>query len=525
MMVRFRWGVLLAACLLASAFPVRSAGPPPFEPVWFYDREMRRQMPEIDPDWLAAGLASDPTAGPEAAVRSLRGEIPGVSEIRYDPNLAEDAAFLRLGGGEAAPDETSPAGSSATARIVQTLTERPTVRFVHPVFRMDGDPVAALDLFRMEWKHGVSPDVRQRLTDAAGAERISGDLWRITVARRPFFKAVNLLAEDLHVRYATPELVPIRPTIQGRLDLDFPGGAIGDSIPFQLTIRFSDGIDLDPAALARLELRPSAIPEALFQLRMASVDHVAAVAHSPVELQGKLRFLAPGDYQLPDLSLPYTCRSCPDQPVRRLRIPGPTVRIASIVPPETDARLLLPTEPPVASLNPEPARRDARFHFRWAMGGFLIGLLALGSVWRIRRGSGKPAPAPSASPERAADRELRALLKTGSDGPDWRYLRDVGGALRRFLRDRYAPEGFADGGGGSRFFQSIADRISVEHRNEIARMLDQVDRAVAREVETVPDLDSFQRSVRALLDAISPPAAAADPESASVSDDQRPADG
>ncbi|MFP4387833.1 MAG: hypothetical protein ACLFPR_02655 [Desulfococcaceae bacterium] len=473
--------------LFVLGIPLWTAAQSPLEPVWFYDRDMQRRTPEMEPDWVAVGLASEPTAGPEQAARALDGVIPGVSQVLYDPNLAEDAAFLRF---------SENADESVRTSAVRALAALPSIRFVHPAFRMDGEPLAALDRFRMEWKHGVPPETRRRLAEAAGAERISGDLWRIDTGRRPFFEAVNLLAEDIHVRYATPELIQIRPAIRGNLALEIPGGLVGDPIPFQLTIHFSEGIDLDPAGLARLALRPSAIPDALFQARMETVDHVAAVAQSPVRIWGELRFFAPGDFRLPDISLPYTCRTCPGEPVRRLEIAGPTVRIASLIPSDADARLLLPPDPPALDLNPTPNRNAAKSHFFWAMGWVLGGVTCLISLWLLRRGRGNPSGGVPESTEPTSISKLREILEQEPVAPHWRYLRELGNALRRLLRDRFAPENTAEGGSGKRFFASIADRIPPEDRATLLEILERVDRAVARETEFVSDLDPVRNAIR-----------------------------
>lgn len=505
--MRFRFLRVFLAMIGVFLFilPSWTAAQSPLEPIWFYDRDMQRRTPEMETDWVAVGLASDPTAGPEPAARALAGVIPGIAEVLYDPNLAEDAAFLRFSDGTDEPVRTS---------AVRELAALPSIRFGHPAFRMDGEPVAALDRFRMEWKHGVPPETRQRLAEAAGAERISDDLWRIDTTRRPFFEALNLLAEDLHVRYATPELIRIRPTIQGNLALEIPGGLIGDPIPYQLTIRFSQGIDLDPAGLARLELRPSAIPEALFQVRMETVDHVAAVGQSPVRIRGELRFLAPGDFQLPDLSLPYTCRSCPGEPVRRLKIAGPTVRMASLIPPDADSRLLFPANPPALDLNPEPMRNAADSHFLWAVGCFLVGATGLVSFWLLLRRRGTPSGRVPESTEPTSISALRELLEREPDAPHWRYLRNLGNAFRHFLRDRFAPESPAEGGSGKRFFTSIADRIPPEDRPTLLEILEKVDRALAREADFVSDLDDLRNKIRLWLekDSIQEPLPAENPD-------------
>jgi hypothetical protein len=244
------------------------------------------------------------------------------------------------------------------------------------------------------------------------------------------------------------------------------------------------------------------------------VDHVAAVAQSPVRIRGELRFLAPGDFQLPDLSLPYTCRTCPSEPVRRLEIAGPTVRIASLIPPDAGARLLLPPDPPALDLNSTPNRNAAKFHFLWAIGWFLAGLTSLILLWALWRGRGEQRDGAPESPEPSRISELRELLDQEPDGPHWRYLRNLGNAFRRFLRDRFAPENPAQGGSGTRFFASIVDRIPPEDRATLLEILERVDRAVAREAEFVSDLDDLRNQIRLWLekDSIQEPVPAENPD-------------
>ena len=72
----------------------------------------------------------------------------------------------------------------------------------------------------------------------------------------PFFTALNLLAEDIRVLRATPYLVEIKPSLRAQLSFFMNGGNIGDSVPFTLTITFSDRVSIDPSSLAIINLRP-----------------------------------------------------------------------------------------------------------------------------------------------------------------------------------------------------------------------------------------------------------------------------
>ena len=86
---------------------------------------------------------------------------------------------------------------------------------------------------------------------------MKGNHYVVDVTAIPFFRALNLLAEDVKVLRVTPYLVEIKPSISATLSLFMSGGNIGDSIPFTLTIAFSDRVSIDPSSLATLNLRPA----------------------------------------------------------------------------------------------------------------------------------------------------------------------------------------------------------------------------------------------------------------------------
>ena len=76
--------------------------------IWFYDQNMVRQIPVIDPDWVVAVIEpprgshvklSDPAADEGALLQVARTIVDRHGEIIdafYDRNLANNACFLKL---------------------------------------------------------------------------------------------------------------------------------------------------------------------------------------------------------------------------------------------------------------------------------------------------------------------------------------------------------------------------------------------------------------------------------------------
>ena len=102
----------------------------------------------------------------------------------------------------------------------------------------------------------------------------------------PFFKALNLLAEDISVLRVRPYLVELKPSLRVQLALAMNGGRIGDTVPFTFTIQFSDRVSIDPSSIANINLRPATIQKELFDCTFDPYDYTKAVSKSPIIITG-----------------------------------------------------------------------------------------------------------------------------------------------------------------------------------------------------------------------------------------------
>ena len=252
---------------------------PSFDSVWFY-RDGTRVVPEISKNWLTVVLDSTLVAAAvtgdaatevdaQAADSQIRNKARALlkanhrlADYFYDPNLAKDACFFKLRG---APKPAE------VAALIGKLRQVKGVRYAHPALVISNKTYAYFNQFELEWKTGTEKNQREALLGAAHAVMDEtdekGKRYVVNVKAIPFFKAVNLLAEDVRVLRVTPHLVEVKPSISARLSLLMNGGNIGDGVPFSLTINFSDRVTIDPSSISTLNLRPPDLQKELFDLR------------------------------------------------------------------------------------------------------------------------------------------------------------------------------------------------------------------------------------------------------------------
>ena len=211
-----------------------------FDSVWFY-RDGTRIVPEISKrcltvvfdqryisdasDFASTSDTSDGFIQKKAA--SMVKSHDRLSDYLYDPNIAEDACFFRMRDGLNLED---------VKKLINQLSQDGTVRYVHPTLILNSKTFAFFNVFEMEWKTGTPKAERGSLLAASHAVLDEKDekekRYTVDVTSIPFFRALNLLAEDVRVLRATPYLVEVKPSISTKLSLFMSGGNIGDSIPF-----------------------------------------------------------------------------------------------------------------------------------------------------------------------------------------------------------------------------------------------------------------------------------------------------
>jgi hypothetical protein len=476
-----------------------------FDSVWFY-RDGTQVVPEIGRRWLTVvfdlgdnATANDVEPDDDSFVQKKAKAIiqshKRLVEYLYDPNIAEDACFVRMRDGLKSAD---------IAQLISQLNKVASVRYVHPTVVLDNKTFAYFDAFEMEWKTGTPEAQRESMLKASHAvpdeEDEKGDRYVVDIAAIPFFRAINLLAEDIRVLRVTPYLVEIKPSIRARLSLFMSGGNIGDSIPFTLTIIFSDRVSIDPSSIATLNLRPPELQKELFDCTIDPYDYAKAVTRSPIVITGRVRFYAPGEFTIPPIKLSYSCPSCSKSArstVRSIETEPFLFKVSSIIPADqAENRLIVPTDPV------SPDFRLAALH-KLSLRHLWLGIiscagLALCAVWLLlmRRTA-------TVKRDRVLDRktdgqlaeQLRLLLHETPTTPHWSYLGKVGILLREYLVVLYGFDSKYKGGSGKQFMETIAAHVPGELINPLSSILAAIDTSVALETEHLQDIEQLKQDI------------------------------
>ncbi|WP_124327359.1 hypothetical protein [Desulfonema ishimotonii] len=473
--------------------------PIPFPPdsVWFYNRDMKKVTPRISPEWVAVAF-SVPSGGEaalsEAARRILRQDAD-LTDFFCDADLRPDACFFRLRRGMT---------EKARQHLMVRLGETESVRYVHPTLRLREKTVAFFDTIGLTWKAGVDSAAKERLAAQAGITPLNGDLWRVGLFRTAYFTALNLLAQDIRVAEVWPVWVTVTPSVRAELRLAVNGGNIGDRIPFTLRIVFSDIIRIDPAALTHIDLRPQGIQKELCDIEFAPFDYVRITEKSPVEIQGRIALWAPGEFSVPPVTIPYTCRTCPDTRVRSVRTAPRPLKIASFLP-SHDAKkdLIVPEENLSPDFRIHVYHQAAGRHLALAWLGFLM---AAGAVlWRCiqtYRTEQRKAATQAISGTDLALEALQAFLSREVSGPHWVYMAEAGKLFRVFLTEKYHMDRLPEGGTGALFFNAARAFLPPELRAGVGELLRNIDDAAALETGFSDEIADFRNRMNALAMAI-----------------------
>lgn len=475
-----------------------------FDSVWFY-RDGTKVVPEIGRRWLtvAFDLRANPTAadvepGTDIFIKKRANAIllshAALAEYLYDPNIAEDACFFKMRNG-LKPEDIS--------RLISQLNTGNAVKYVHPTVILNGKTYAFFNAFQMEWKTGIRREQREKLlreTHAVFDEK--ENRYTVNVAALPFFKALNLLSEDVRVQKVTPSLVEIKPSISARLSFFMSGGNIGDNIPFKLTVVFSDRVTIDPSSLATLNLRPPNLQKELFDSTFDPYDYAKAATKSPIVITGRVRIYAPGEYTVPAVAINYSCPTCPASAVRAVETDPVLLKIASIIPKNpSENRLIVPTDPVKPDYGLAALQRQSQLYFRLAVTGG-AGLLLCAAWLLILRL--KVIAERRRLKERKNDRELaeqlRMRLRETPDTPHWRYLGEIGALLREYLVVRYGIDANYRGGSARQFMETVRSHIPQECVDSISAILTSIDNSVSLETEHYEKIDNLQRETSEIVD-------------------------
>ena len=495
-----------------SAPEKKAPAPFNFDDIWFYDGSSKI-IPDISMTWLSVVFdpryasstnAFDGTYAsfvPEKAKALIKGN-DSLIDYLYDANLAEDACFFQLREG-LKRDELR--------ELISRLNQDEAVLYTHPAIILNNKTWAFFNMIDLEWKEGADTKRREALLRQAQAVYDKKEnSCRVNVLEIPFFKALNLLAEDISVLRVRPYLVEIKPSIRVQLGLSMNGGRIGDTVPFMFSIVFSDRVSIDPSSIASISLRPAAIQKELFDCIFDPYDYTKAVSKSPVIITGRIKFFTPGDFLIPPVTVSYTCPACSGDTVRSVETMPIPFRVTSMIPAvKEDFRLLVPEEPvrpdyPTASL-----QRRARSYLRQAAAGLTIAILCLAwfAVAVFRQREEQRRLTPRAREELLAER-LRVLAQAAPAHAHWQYLGEAGALLREYVLARYGSPLKQPGGSAHCFVASVRNDIPGQYLDSLETLLAAIDNAVAREQESCPEIDQLRMDILRLLDLTAPRAAA-----------------
>ena len=209
--------ILLLVAIQTSSVPeaVARGAAFSFDSVWF-DREGLRVVPEISTRWLTVvfeprtnstlndfAATSDTTDSViQRKAKAIIKSHDRLTEYLYDPNLAENACFFKMRPGLKLAD---------IRHLINQLSQDRTVNYVHPTIVLNNKTFAFFNTFEMEWKTATPPAQRESLLSASHVAVEEHDKkdnrYAVDVTAIPFFRALNLLAEDIKVLRVTPSLV------------------------------------------------------------------------------------------------------------------------------------------------------------------------------------------------------------------------------------------------------------------------------------------------------------------------------
>ena len=518
--------ITLLLALAVAAVPARAAAmtrfsantaekktPAPlvFDDIWFYENG-GKIIPEISMTWLTVVFDSRYAAAggfentyetfvPEKAKALIKGNS-ALIDYFYDANLAEDACFFRLRKG---------LKQGELLQLINRLNQDEAVLYTHPAITIKDKTWAFFNIFQLEWKAGADRARRASLLKQANAVYDEKEnLYRVNVLEIPFFKALDLLAEDISVLRARPYLIEIKPSIRVQLALAMNGGRIGDTVPFTFSIEHSDRVSIDPSSLATINLRPASIQKELFDCNFDPYDYTKVVSTSPFIITGRIKFFAPGEFVIPAVIVSYTCPACSGETVRSVETRPIPFRVAAMIPAvKQEFRLLVPAEPV------QPDYQAAALHWQvlsslWAAAaGLAAGIvcLALFAAVLFRQRRELRRAAMRSNVEMLGER-LRVLVQAAPAHAHWQYLAEAGTLLREYIAARYGGSLAHFGGSAQYFVAGLRNDIPGQYLDPLETVLAAIDNAVALEQETCPETDQIRMEILRLLDQTGPQAAA-----------------
>ncbi len=481
-----------------------------FDDIWFYDTDMVRVIPDIDLAWITVvfrtGLdapeGSTNWSESQALFAQRAKEVVGthdeIIDYFYDRNLAEDACFFKLREG---------LKQNLLEHLIALVNRHQFVAYTHPTIRVKGRTHAFFNAFGMEWKTGVEQVLREAIMNRAYVSWDKNEYtYRVALSQAPFFKAINLLAEDIHVLKAIPYLVELKPSITAEVMIPISGSDIGDEIPFSLNIAFSELVTIDPSSIANIDLRPTDIQKELFDLKFDPYDYVEAAARSPVNITGWMKFYTPGEFVIPTVKIQYTCSTYSDNKARSVETKPLPFKVSSIVPSKgADKELIIPMDHLEPDYRIEYYQQKGKTDLIFSLLAFFIGLLFAGwLILRIYQEKREREKLLAAKREDVLADKLKAFLMEAPSGPYAAYVGEVSKLLRAYLVARYEISPYPSGGSGEVFFESVKDKLPPSLVRKVSTLFKRIDDMVALDLDTFPGIESLRSEVLEIIDVTEP---------------------
>lgn len=415
---------------------------------WFLDENGREVVPEVRHDWLIVHFSA-----PEVTEQTAADFYERYSEA-FEERLAildEDAtsAVYRLRQGLPSP---------LFQDLLQRWAKDPQVHSIQPVWRIEQRFHIPLNQIEVTWKAAGDRASRQRLLSRVEAlQQITEkgphtDLLTIDPCRRAAWQIAALLSEELLIVDARPLILPILPPLSVEFRLDPPGAMAGMPMPFSLTIRFVEGISIETATIANLNLAPTGIFHNLYTVRFDHPPSAIDLSSSPIQITGTLEIYATGDYELPALPVFYTDRRNGKSRPATLYTESQALRIASLVPEKASVYKL---QVPSPRALPQLKKTVLRGQLRWAALLGTGGLLCLASAAVLFFKNRLRDSDDNSGSERLQHRQFQTALAASLKGDpetwqatDWT---ELGRSLRTVLSS-YAGTSTTHSGGSYRSF-------------------------------------------------------------------------
>ncbi len=495
-----------AVTRFGDGMQTRQPVPIDIDDIWFYDADMEKVIPEIDSGWVAVVFVPmlqgeeppDMTVSNKEVVvhkaKELTQAHDELLDFLYDENLLEEGVFFQLRKGMTPSD---------VKYLIARLNQHPFVAYAHPVLKIKENRYAFFNAVELEWKTGVASEIKTRILKQAHVLKDEAEnVYRVDLGKIPLFKAINLLAEDIHIRKTIPYLVKLMPTIEATLSLPIHGGHVGDAFPFVFQVVFSDSVEIDPGAMALLDVRPAGIQKELVDVRMDPYDYVAVAAQSPIRISGTLKLFAPGEYTIPPIAVRYTCESCSNSRVRVIETKKVLIRVASIVPAgQASHDMIIPMDDPLPELNLKNFQHQAYQDFGLSVAAFAAAFLFLAAfIVRRKKIIDSAKRLQQQMPVDIQKDRLRALLEKNPPASHWQYVLEMNEALRLYLAAQYGFTGNPAGGSGDVFLETIRHTIPKGLVLKLKTVFGIIDRIVSSEMDYSPDLEKLIESVLTVLD-------------------------